>query len=207
MLRSAVERQFEIIGEAYTTMLAKLMPAARVKVLAFLLLNASEECYLREVARRAGVPLATAQRELARLEQIALVERTWRGRQVFFRVATAHPLFADLRALLLKSDGLALPLREALHRVGGIEAAAVYGSVAAGTDTGRSDIDLLVVGSADALPLHDTISAVEAQLGRPVNYTLLTPKELAARKRRKDPFLARVLSGDLIPVLGDVRAV
>lgn len=188
-------------------MLTKLMPAARVKVLAFLLLNASEECYLREVARRAGVPLATAQRELALLEQIALVERTRRGRQVFFRVETAHPLFADLRALLLKSDGLALPLREALHRVGGIDAAAVYGSVASGTDTGRSDIDLLVVGSADALALHDTISAVEGQLGRPVNYTLLTPKELAARKRRKDPFLARVLGGDLIPVLGDVRAV
>jgi len=188
-------------------MLTKLMPAARVKVLAFLLLNASEECYLREVARRAGVPLATAQRELALLEQIALVERNRRGRQVFFRVQTAHPLFPELRTLLLKSDGLALPLREALQRVGGVEAAAVYGSVAAGTDTGRSDIDLLVVGSADTLALHDTISAVEDQLGRPVSYTLLTPKELVARKRRKDPFLARVLGGDLIAVVGDVRAV
>lgn len=188
-------------------MLTKLMPAARVKVLAFLLLNTSEECYLREVARRAGVPLATAQRELALLEQIGLVERTRRGRQVFFRVETTHPLFADLRALLLKSDGLALPLREALHRVCGIEAAAVYGSVASGTDTGRSDIDLLVVGSADAIALHEAISAVEDRLGRPVNYTLLTPRDLAARKRMKEPFLARVLSGDLIPVLGDVRAV
>jgi hypothetical protein len=43
-------------------MLTRLMPAARVKVLAFLLLNASEECYLREIARRAGVPLRAAQR-------------------------------------------------------------------------------------------------------------------------------------------------
>ncbi|OYV66788.1 MAG: hypothetical protein B7Z74_10575, partial [Deltaproteobacteria bacterium 21-66-5] len=77
-------------------MLTKLMPAARVKVLAFLLLNASEECYLREVARRAGVPLQAAQRELENLERIALVQRTKRGRQVFFRVETSHPLFADL---------------------------------------------------------------------------------------------------------------
>jgi uncharacterized protein len=183
------------------------MPVARVKVLAFLLLNASEECYLREIARRAGVPLKAAQRELENLELIGLVQRTRRGRQVFFRVETAHPLFPELRGLLLKSDGLALPLRQALEGVGGVEAVAVYGSVAAGTDTGRSDIDLLVVGSVDALTLHDAISAVEDQLGRPVNYTLLTPKELAAPKRRKDPFLARVLSGDLIMVLGDVRAV
>jgi len=193
--------------DLYTVMLTPLMPASRVKVLAFLLLNASGEWYMREVARRAGVPLATAQRELAILQRIALVERTKRGRQVFFRVETAHPIFAELRALLIKSDGLAQPLREALEGVGGVEAAAVYGSVAAGTDTGRSDIDLLVVGSADAVALHDAVSAVEDRLGRPVNYTLLTRKELAARKRKKEPFLARVLSGTLIPVLGDLRAV
>ena len=187
-------------------MLTRLMPAARVKVLAFLLLNPSEECYLREIARRARVPLQAAQRELENLERIALLQRTKRGRQVFFRVETGHPLFADLRALLLKSDGLALPLRQALERVPGVRAAAIYGSVAASTDTGRSDIDLLVVGSADAIALHEAVSAVEDSVGRPINYTLLTPRELAARKRKKEPFLARVLGGDLIPVVGDVRA-
>ena len=188
-------------------MLTKLMPAARVKVLAFLLLNAAEECYLREVARRAGVPLAAAQRELALLEQIAMVTRTKRGRQVFFRVNAAHPLFADLRSLLLKSDGLALPLRKMLEGVPGVVAAAVYGSVAAGTDTGRSDIDLLIVGSADPLALHDAVSTAEDALGRAVNYTLLSHRELAARRRRKDPFLTRVLGGALISVHGDVRAL
>jgi uncharacterized protein len=126
---------------------------------------------------------------------------------VFFRVKTDHPLFADLRALLLKSDGLALPLREALEHVRGVEAAAIYGSVASGTDTGRSDIDLLVVGTVDAVALHEAISAVEDRLGRPINYTLLTPKELAARRRKREPFLARVLSGDLMPLLGDVHGV
>ncbi|OYW07109.1 MAG: hypothetical protein B7X11_00545 [Acidobacteria bacterium 37-65-4] len=89
----------------------------------------------------------------------------------------------------------------------GVEAAAIYGSVAAGTDTGRSDVDLLVVGSADPIALHEAISAVEDRLGRPVNYTVLTTKELTTRKRRKEPFLARVLSGDVIPVLGDLHAV
>ena len=188
-------------------MLKRLMPAARVKVLAFLLLNSSEECHLREIARRAGVPLQAAQRELANLERIALLQRTKRGRQVFFRVDTSHPLFPELRALLLKSDGLALPLREALEHVRGVEAAAIYGSVASGTDTGRSDIDLLVVGTVDAIALHESISAVEDRLGRPINYTVLTPKELGARKRKREPFLTRVLSGDLIPVLGDLGGI
>lgn len=188
-------------------MLTKLMPVARVKVLAFLLLNASEEYHLREIARRAGVPLKAAQRELALLEEIALVERQRRGRQVFVSVQTTHPLFEDLRSLLLKSEGLAIPLRQALEAIDDVEAAAVYGSVATRTDTGRSDIDLLVVGSPDELAFHETVSAVEEELGRLVNYTLLSRKELRTRLRRKDPFLTRVLAGDVIPVIGDVRAV
>ena len=187
-------------------MLTKLMPAARVKVLAFLLLNASEELHVREIARRAGVGLQSAQRELALLEEIALIERHRRGRQVFVTVRTSHPLFEDLRSLLLKSEGLAIPLRQALERIDGIEAAAVYGSVAAGTDTGRNDIDLLIIGPPDELVLHDAMSTLEEDLGRPINYTLLSKKELKARLRRKDPFLTRVLSGDLIPVIGELRA-
>lgn len=198
---------YTIDDRLLSIMLTKLMPVARVKVLAFLLLNAAEECYLREIARRAGVPLKAAQRELENLERIALVERTRRGRQVFFRVQTTHPLFAELRALLLKSDGLALPLRQALEVIEGVEAVAVYGSVASGTDTGRSDIDLLIVGSADALALHDAVSGVEDRLGRAVNYTVLSRRELKARSRRRDPFLARILAGELIPVIGDVRAL
>ena len=186
-------------------MLTKLMPAARVKVLAFLLLNASEELHVREIARRAGVGLQSAQRELALLEEIALIERHRRGRQVFVNVQTSHPLFEDLRSLLLKTDGLAIPLRQALEAINGVEAAAVYGSVAAGTDTGRSDIDLLVIGGPDELILHDAISTLEEKLGRPINYTLLSRKELETRVRRKDPFLTRVLGGDIIPVIGELR--
>ena len=187
-------------------MLTKLMPAARVKVLAFLLLNASEEYHLREIARRAGVPLQAAQRELEMLEGIALIERRQRGRQVFIRVQESHPLFQDLRSLLLKTEGLAIPLRNALEPIEGVEAAAVYGSVASGTDTGHSDIDLLILGSPDELTIHDAISAVEDKLGRPVNYTVLSQAEMNTRLQAEDPFLNRVLGGALIPVIGDFSA-
>lgn len=92
-------------------MLTKLMPTTRVKVLAFLLLIVPAEYNIREIARRAGVPLKAAQRELALLEEIALIERLRRGRQVFVSVQTSHPLFEDLRSLLLKSDGLQFAAR------------------------------------------------------------------------------------------------
>ncbi len=188
-------------------MLTKLMPTARVKILAFLLLNASESFHLREIARRSGVPLRSVQRELELLEEITLVDRVRRGRQVFVRVQTSHPLFHDLHSLLLKTEGLAIPLRQALEKTDNVETAAVYGSVASGTDTGLSDIDLLVVGAPDELAFHETVSTIEEQLGRPINYTLISPKEFRKRVQQHDPFLDRILAGDLIPLIGDPHAV
>lgn len=183
------------------------MPAARVKVLAFLLVNAAESYHLREIARRSGVPLRAVQRELELLEGIALVERETRGRQVFVHVRTSHPLFRDLRSLVLKTQGLASPLREKLEAVGNVEMAVIFGSVAAGTDTGGSDIDLLVVGSPDELEIHEAVASVEDDLGRPVNYTLISRDGLRARLQDGDPFLNRVLAGDLIQVIGDPHDV
>jgi hypothetical protein len=63
----------------------------------------------------------------------------------------------------------------------------------------------LVVGSPDELAFHEAVSALEETVGRPINYTLLGRKELKARLRKNDPFVNRVLAGDLIPVIGDVR--
>ena len=79
-------------------MLERLMPRSRVRVLSLLL--AGDACYLREIARRAGVALRAAQREVALLDQIGLVTRSRLGRQVFFALRTEHPLAAPLRALL-----------------------------------------------------------------------------------------------------------
>ena len=66
-----------------------------------------------------------------------------------------------------------LPARDRapLERVHGVQAAVVYRSVAAGTHTGRSDIDLLVMGTTDALAQgHKNASAfmdlIKARTGK-----------------------------------------
>jgi len=66
---------------------------------------------------------------------------------------------------------------------------------------------LLIVGKAGALALQDTVSGVEDRLGRTINYTVLSSRELAKWRGAGDPFLARVLNGPLVPVLGEVHGV
>ncbi len=188
-------------------MLDRLMSPSRAKLLGFLLMNPASELHLRELARRCGLPLFSVQRELALLEEIGLVRRCRRGRQVFVRVRTEHPLLPELTGLVVKTVGLVTPLRAALEAVPGVVAAVVFGSVAAGTDSGSSDVDLLVVGEVDGLRLHEAVAEAEAQIGREVSSLEMTPAELRRRRAEHDPFLERVLAGARLTVLGDLDGV
>jgi predicted nucleotidyltransferase len=80
--------------------------------------------------------------------------------------------------------------------------ALIYGSLAKGTDTAASDIDLLVV--ADELPLEDLYSAlapVEAVLDRRISPILFTSAEHEARIATNDGFLPGVLADQHLVLL------
>jgi predicted nucleotidyltransferase len=76
-----------------------------------------------------------------------------------------------------------------------IAAAFVYGSVAKGTDRAGSDIDLMVISnSLRYADLFSTLQSLEAELGRPINPTVMTPAAWRARRSRKDSFASRITS-------------
>jgi predicted nucleotidyltransferase len=103
-----------------------------------------------------------------------------------------------------KTIGLAEPLRRALEPLASrIVAAFVFGSVAKRQDTARSDIDLLVV--SDKLGYGEVFAALEvasAQIGRAVNPTVYSRKELARRVKDDNAFVKRVLEQPKVWVLG-----
>jgi predicted nucleotidyltransferase len=96
------------------------------------------------------------------------------------------------------------PLREALAPLAKkIAAAFVYGSVAKRQDTAASDIDLMLI--SDTLGYADVFAALEdvgARLGRPVNPTLMTRKELAKRVAGDSAFVTRVLAQPKLWLIG-----
>lgn len=181
-----------------------LFGKTRRNVLALFFAAPDTAFYLRQIVREAGGGVGAIQRELQHLAAVGILERTVQGRQVFYQVNRATPVFAELQGLLLKTAGLADVLRTALAPLKDkIEQAFVYGSQAAGTAINGSDVDLLVVGDLEELALHRAIRAAETRLKRTVNYSLLTPDEFARRKRARGGFLARVLRGPTISLLGE----
>ena len=164
--------------------------------------------FVTEIIDLAGVGRGAVQRELSRLEQTGLLIAEKRGNQKHYRANPKAPIFDELCSIVRKTVGIEAQIQEALAPLAAqISVALIYGSVAKKTDTAQSDIDLLIV--ADDLTLEDLYSALstaEKQLGRPVNPTLLTRGELDKRRTSGNPFLERVLSGPVSPLIGELDA-
>ena len=74
-----------------------------------------------------------------------------------------HPIFSDLRAIVLKTVGLAEPIKTALASTPErIELALIYGSSAKQSDHASSDVDLLIVSERLSLEqVYELLSAAE----------------------------------------------
>lgn len=160
--------------------------------------------YAAELIRVAGTGSGAAQRELARLEQSGLIVARRIGHQKHYQANALSPLFSELRSIVLKTVGLAEPLRDALKPISAaIQAAFVYGSVAKATDQSASDIDLMIV--SDSLTYSEvfgTLERVTRTLGRQVSPTVYSAREFSKRSREKNAFLKRVLEQPKLWVIG-----
>lgn len=157
-----------------------------------------------EVIRLAGSGTGATHRVLTRLTAAGLVDVTRTGNQKHYQANRSSPVFAELRGLVVKTVGLLEPLRRALApRAAEIRAAFVYGSVAKGTDTSSSDVDLLVVSeSLGYQELFEALQAVEEELARPVNPNVLSLEEWRAQKATAASFMARVNDQPRLFVIG-----
>jgi predicted nucleotidyltransferase len=180
-----------------------LFSRTQQRVLAVLFGKPDQSFFANEIVRLSGGGFGAVHRELATLEAAGLVTASRIGNQKHYQANRAAPIFAELRGIVLKTAGLADVLARALAPAAPrIRAAFVYGSVAKGTDTARSDIDLLVV--AESLRYADIfklVSEAEAMLGRKVNPAVVTPRELE-HESAADGFHSRVLAQPKIFVVG-----
>src|SRR5258706_5314730 len=161
-------------------------------------------CYASELIRDAGTGSGAAQRELAKLEESGLIVARRIGHQKHYQANAASPLFSELRNIVLKTVGLAEPLRDALKPLSSaIRAAFVYGSVAKASDHAASDIDLMIISRS--LTYGEVFAALERvtrAMGRKINATVYTADEISQRARAKDAFVTRVLEQQKLWVIG-----
>jgi predicted nucleotidyltransferase len=182
-----------------------LFSKGQQRVLGILFGNIARTFYANEIIARAGAGTGAVQRELARLEAAGLVTVQRIGNQKHYQANAASPVFAELRALVMKTSGLADVLLEVLAPMTEqIDAAFVFGSVARCEDIASSDVDVMVV--SDALTYAELFAALESaapRLGRPVSPTLYSRDELTGRLTAGNAFARQVMEGPRIWLIGD----
>jgi len=193
------------IKEPQDTSLADaLFTRVQQRVLGLLFAQPDRSFLATEVIRLANVGTGAVHRELGKLASSGLVTVTPVGRQRHYQADRASPIFPELHGLVLKTVGLAEPLREALAPLAPqIAVAFVYGSVAKGTDTSRSDVDLMVL--ADDLAYADLYAALEeaeTRIGRRVNPNLLAAKEWRHKRAEESHFVQSIAAQAKIFILG-----
>lgn len=172
-----------------------LFTTTQQRVLACLFGEAGRSYAVNELIQATGAGSGAVQRELARLAGSGLLTVEHVGNQKRYRANPDAPIHDELVSIVRKTFGLAEPLREALAPLADrIHAAFLYGSIAKGSDTARSDIDLMVV--ADDLTYAEVMLAlhpVAERLGRQINPTVYDRDELRNRIEGGNSFVTRVL--------------
>jgi len=186
-----------------TSLADALFTTTQQRVLALLYGQPSRSFFASELIELTGSGSGAVQRELKRLSSSGLVTVTRIGKQKHYQANAECPVFEELRGLVVKTVAMVEPIRQALEPLGGrVALALIYGSVARGTDTAASDIDLLVVAAELTLEeLYSALAPVETALDRRINPTLYTPAEYEARKATGNGFLARVLAGEHVMLI------
>jgi predicted nucleotidyltransferase len=133
------------------------------------------------------------------------------GRGRLYRVNTASPIFPELRQIVVKMLGGTALLRDVIEKNPAVDAAAIFGSVAAGTDrrTGRlSDIDLLLVFSDastrdERFAVRTAISEIAERLNREISVQAHLRSEWEAG-RSSNRVLRRIAEGALLMLKGTI---
>jgi len=174
------------------------------RVLGVLFGNPDRSFYANELFRLAGSGTGAGVRELSKLSASGLVTENKIGNQKHYQANRGTPIFDELRGIVLKTFGMADVLRQGLLPVADkISIAFIYGSIAKGSDTAKSDIDVMVIGDHIECPdVYSALMPAESQLGRKINPSIYNQEDVARKLKENNTFLTRIMAQPKIFLIG-----
>lgn len=148
----------------------------RIRLLLKFFINPSIEGYLRQLSSEFKESTNGIRIELNKLSQAKILVSKSRGRNKIYKANTEHPLFSDIRNIVLKSTGIDKVVSDILNKLGFVRLAFIRGDYAIGRDSGL--IDLVIVGEDINKDEVDRVrTKTEKLINRKISVLLLSNDE------------------------------
>ncbi len=148
----------------------------RIRLLLKFFLNPKTKGYLRQLASEFGESTNSIRVELNKLTDAQILNSKTEGRNKLYNANISHPLFEEIRSIVLKSTGIDKVINNIINKLGSIELAFIRGDYAVGKDSGL--IDLILVGHRlNSKELERVQKKTEQLIDRKINILVLEPNE------------------------------
>lgn len=176
---------------------------SRVTLLKVFLATPYEMYHVRECVRRTGDEINAVRRELLFLEKHGILQKEQRANRVYYFLDKEYPFYFDLLNIGIKIIGLGDEVLKNRPKLGKIKYAMFSTKFVRKTKKNPDDVDFMIIGTVVLPELAALVRTEEQRLGMEINYTAMTEDEFKFRKTRNDPFIANILAGGRIMLIGD----
>ena len=122
-------------------------------------INPDLESYLRGLASEFDVSTNAIRQELNQLEKASIIAGKRSGNKKLYTANPSHPLFNEVRRLLLKTVGIDQVMERIVKRLGNLKCVYLTGALARGKDS--PTIDLYIIGDIDREYLFELVEKAE----------------------------------------------
>lgn len=176
----------------------------RVKLLTLFTGGVKRPYYVRELTRLTKERVNSIRREVENLRRIGLLSTHLRKGKKYYVVNPKFPLLDELAKLTSK---LGRPLEdrlfEGIRRVGTVRLVLLTGFF---TQSKKAPTDLLIVGDVKETPLRTFIMGVEEEVGREINFTVMSHTEFEYRRNMNDNFLREIYAQKPVELVNELTA-
>lgn len=189
---------------------------SRVKILNFLLLSTDKKFQLKSLTRDLNLTPSSVRHELDNLSKFGLVVeengpeekeekpgKKNKPNKKYFYINTGFILYPEIKALFVKAQILfSQKFISGLQKICQPKFLALTGLF---TNYPEARTDLLVVGTVRRGAFLQLIKNLEKDLGREINFTILSEREFHYREEIMDIFLYNILEGKTIVLLDNIH--
>jgi len=166
--------------------------SVKVRLLKLFLRNKGLSFTLQEAAKRVGSNLAACQSQIRKLESIKFINSRVKKGKKYYSINSDFDFYNELRTLVLKSSPASreriLKRLRGLGRISLVILSGIFSNI----DNAR--VDILIVGNnIKKKSLSSFLKDLEAEVGKEIDYVVLSTEDFKYRHDMFDRFLRDIL--------------